>query len=90
VSTDPARHRLDEDQGSRPLIQVTRGHPSPEDIAALSAVVTAILARRRRAAAETEARRHSPTRPGWPDRAAQLRVPLVTGPGAWRRSTRSH
>ena len=87
MSTDPARRRLDGDQGSRPLIQVTRGHPTPEDIAALSVVVTAILARRSRAAAETEARRHSPARPGWPDRSAQLRAPLVTGPGAWRRST---
>ena len=69
---------------------MTHGHPTPEDIAALSAVVTAILARRSRAAAEAEARRYSPTRPGWPDRAALLRTPLVTGAGAWRHSTRPH
>jgi Acyl-CoA carboxylase epsilon subunit len=79
---------VSEDQGSRPLIEVTRGQPSPEEIAALSAVVSAILSRRNRAAAEAEARRRSPSRPGWPDRAARLRAPLVTGPGAWRHSTR--
>jgi acyl-CoA carboxylase epsilon subunit len=77
-----------EDQGTRPLIEVTRGQPSPEEIAALSAVVSAVLARRSRAAAEAQARRQSPARPGWPDRAALLRTPLITGPGGWRHSTR--
>ena len=70
MTKDQGSHPPDGNQGSHPLIRVTRGQPTPEDIAALSAVVTAILARRSRAAAETEARRPSPTRPGWPDRAA--------------------
>ena len=86
MSGDPAGHPLSGDQASRPLIEVTRGQPSPEEIAALSAVVSAILARRSQAAAG--ARRRAPSWPGWPDRAAQLRAPLVTGPGAWRHSTR--
>jgi Acyl-CoA carboxylase epsilon subunit len=86
VTEDQGTRPPDANRGSHPLIRVTRGQPTPEDIAALSAVVSAILARRSRAAAGAEARRHSPTRPGWPDRPAQLRAPLVTGPDAWRRS----
>jgi len=74
------------DPAGGPLIEVTRGQPSPAEIAALSAVVTAILARRSRAAAAARARRQSAAQPGWPDRAGQLRAPLVTGPDAWRRS----
>lgn len=88
MSGDPAVHPLSGDQASRPLIEVTRGQPSPEEIAALSAVVSAILARRSQAAAGAGARRRAPSRPGWPDRAVQLRAPLVIGPGAWRHSTR--
>lgn len=88
MSEDQGGRARSEDQGPRPLIEVTRGQPSAEEIAALAAVVSAILARRSRAAADAEAQRRSPARPGWPDRPAQLRAPLVTGPGAWRHSTR--
>ena len=81
---------MTEDQASHQLIEVTRGQPTEEEIAALTAVVSAILARRSRAAAEAGANRQPAARPVWPDRPAQLRAPLVTGPGAWRHSTRPH
>jgi hypothetical protein len=68
------------------VLRVIRGDATPEEIAALVAVVMA------RASAS------SPPRPGdrsawssarssaWSDRTRQLRVPIRPAPGAWRRS----
>jgi hypothetical protein len=62
---------------ARPLLRVVRGDPSPEELAALVAVVTS-----RGAPAEPE-----PAPPSrWATRSAQLRRPLPHGPGAWRAS----
>jgi len=56
-------------------IRVT-GNPSPEDVAAVVAVLTA-----RPAAAPAE----EPAAPSrWNDRAAAVRRPLHPGPGAWQ------
>jgi predicted negative regulator of RcsB-dependent stress response len=71
----------------QPLVEVVRGHASDEEMAALTAVISALLARRQQAEAAQTAARH-PAQPGWPDRAALLRGPLITGPGAWRHSAR--
>lgn len=63
------------------FLQVVRGDPTPEEIAALVAVLTA----RARAAAEPPpGDRRSP----WSDPARRLRRPLSHGPGAWRTSAR--
>ena len=61
----------------RPLLTVVRGEPTPEQLAALIAVVSA------RAAASGE---DAPAlvRPLW--NRPQLRTPLTPGPGAWRAS----
>jgi hypothetical protein len=59
------------------FLQVVRGDPTPEEIAALVAVLTA----RARAAAEPEPLRR---RSAWSDPARRLRQPLSHGPGAWR------
>ena len=64
----------------RPLLRVVRGDATPEEIAALVAV---LLTR----SAEPEA--PGPTRSvqnNWSDRSRLLRRPLSPGPGAWRRS----
>jgi hypothetical protein len=64
----------------RPLLRVVRGDATPEEVAALVAV---LLAR----AAEAEA--PGPARSvnnDWSDRSRLLRRPLSPGPGAWRRS----
>jgi hypothetical protein len=63
----------------RPLLQVVRGEPTAEELAALIAVVTA----RTTTAA-------LPVRPPsvWADPARKVRRPLSPGPGAWRRSAR--
>jgi hypothetical protein len=71
----------DDDQpGGRPLFRVVRGDATPEEIAALVAVLAA-------RGGEDEA--PGPPRSvenGWSDRSRQLRRPLFPGPGAWRAS----
>jgi hypothetical protein len=76
---------MTDEPGEHPLFSVLSGHPSPEELAALTAVVVAKLAARQRAAASRAGR---PARSAWLDRAALTRAPLRPGPGAWRRSAR--
>jgi hypothetical protein len=59
------------------FLQVVRGDPTPEEIAALVTVLTA----RARAAAGPNPPRH---RSAWADPSRRLRRPLPHGPGAWR------
>jgi len=59
----------------RPLLRVVRGDPTPEELAALIAVVSS------RGGAVEEA---APHRSLWA--APQLRRPLSPGPGAWTAS----
>jgi hypothetical protein len=68
---------------SEPLFHVKRGHPTPEELAAL----TAVLAAKLRAAAAAKSRRHSAVPPPWGASAAAHRRPLpAPGPGAWKRA----
>ncbi len=76
---------MTDEPGEHPLFSVVSGHPSPEELAALTAVVAAKLAARQRAASPAPA---GPARSAWLDRAALTRAPLRPGPGAWRRSAR--
>jgi hypothetical protein len=62
---------------ARPLLTVVRGEPTPEQLAALIAVVAA------RSGGEQEP---EPPRPRWGRPAAAMRRPLAPGPGAWRAS----
>jgi hypothetical protein len=79
VSDAPTPGNGHDDAGGRPLLRVVSGDPTPEEVAALVAVVAA-------RAADT-----SPTTPEgppsrWAHRGAALRRPLDRGPGAWRAS----
>ncbi len=65
---------------TRPLLHVVKGDPTPEEIAALVAVISA------RAAAVSET---ATTVPAYADPAAGHRYPLRVGPGAWVASGRS-
>ncbi|WP_119728597.1 acyl-CoA carboxylase subunit epsilon [Thermomonospora amylolytica] len=67
----------------RPFLQVVRGDATPEEIAALVAVLTA-----RASAAAAAAGGDDGPRPvsAWADRSAMVRRPLPHGPGAWRAS----
>jgi acyl-CoA carboxylase epsilon subunit len=64
----------------RPILRVVRGDATPEEIAALVAV---LLARSADAEASGQARSVSGS---WADRSGQIRRPLSPGPGAWRRT----
>ncbi|MFE3458990.1 acyl-CoA carboxylase subunit epsilon [Nocardiopsis aegyptia] len=68
-----------------PHLVVVRGEPTAEELAALTAVLSA-----RAAAARAAAEAPVPTAPasGWRDRSRGLRTRLYPGPGAWRRSLR--
>ncbi len=66
------------DPAPKPALRVVRGDATPEEIAALVAV---LLSR----PGHDEAL-PVPARSAWADRASQLRRPLHPGPGAWRRS----
>lgn len=65
---------------SERFLQVVRGDPAPEEIAALVAVLTA---RARAAASASRPRPHPST---WADPSRRLRRPLSHGPGVWRSS----
>jgi len=69
VNADPARE---------PALRVVRGDATPEEIAALVAV---LLSR-----PGDDRALPVPVRSAWADRSSQLRRPLRPGPGAWRRS----
>jgi hypothetical protein len=63
---------------ARPVLRVIRGDATPEEIAAVVAVLLSRPAPRAGA---------PPSRPSaWSDRSRLLRRPLFPGPGAWRRS----
>jgi hypothetical protein len=64
---------------SAPLFHVKRGHPSPEELAAVTTVLTALT---RAAAAGSSRARAGP--PRWGDPAAAHRRPFPPpGPGVW-------
>ena len=69
------------DDTVRPMLTVVRGEPSPEQLAALTAVLAA-----RAAAGGDEP--PAPERPLWA--RPQLRQSLQAGPGAWRASGLPH
>jgi hypothetical protein len=64
----------------RPLLRVVRGEPTPEELAAL----VAVLGARNAGGAQPPAA----TRSAWSDPAGQVRRPLAHGPGRWTRSGR--
>ena len=72
----------DDRRAGEPALRVVRGDATPEEIAALVAVLMA-----RSGSASGAARLVvRPARGAWSDRSRQLRRPLHPGPDAWRRS----
>jgi hypothetical protein len=72
----------DGDQPRRePLLRVIRGDATPEEIAALVAVLVT-----RAAGDEAPGPARSAQKNAWSDRSRLLRRPLSPGHGAWRRS----
>ncbi len=73
-------------EDERPVLRVVRGDPSPEQLAAVVAVVAARAAAERAEAARQAAAVSARPTSAWVDRARALRGPLPHGPGAWRAS----
>jgi hypothetical protein len=64
----------------RPALRVVRGEPTPEELAVVTALVTA---------SGSEQDEPAPLQRGrWNDPAWQVRRPLRPGPGAWRAAVR--
>ncbi|WP_433799733.1 acyl-CoA carboxylase subunit epsilon [Actinomycetospora sp. CA-084318] len=70
---------LPDDGPRRPVLRIVRGNPSPEEVAALTAVLAA-------ASGGGSAPQDSGPRSVWSEREALVRRPLSPGPGAWRMS----
>jgi len=71
-------------RGPAPTLRLVRGDPTPEEAAALVAVLTA----RARAAQAAHSGEPAPPPSGWRDRARVLRRPPAPGPGAWQAAYR--
>ena len=67
----------------QPLLRIVKGDPTPEEVAALVAVVSAMAA----GAAEAASRQARP-KPEWGAHHHKLRGPHRHGPGAWRAHAR--
>ena len=68
-----------------PRLQIVRGDATPEEIAALVATLTAVVAARADAIVVGDSGQPA-QHPAWNSPARLLRTPLHPGPGAWRRS----
>ena len=79
------RHAADDERAAHeadgPLLRVVAGSPTPEELAAVTAVLTALEAE---AAAQVRTTPRPPLASGWSARSARLRRPLDRGPGRWR------
>jgi hypothetical protein len=66
-----------------PALKVVAGHPSAEELAALTVAVLAVLAARGGPGGQP-----GRAASGWADRSRMMGAPLGPGRGAWRRSAR--
>ena len=71
------------EQEQPPLLRIVKGDPTPEEVAALVAVVSAMAA----GAAEAASKQAKP-KPEWSANHRRLRGTHRHGPGAWRASAR--
>ena len=74
--TDPAS------DPDRPVLRVVKGDATPEEVAALVAVIAAL--------GSGPAERKPKPRSTWADPAHRMRTTLPPGPGAWRSSGLPH
>jgi hypothetical protein len=66
----------------RPVLRVVKGDATPEEVAALVAVIAAL--------GSGPAQDRPKVRSTWADPAHRTRTPLPHGPGAWRASSLPH
>jgi hypothetical protein len=68
----------------RPALEVVAGHPSPDELAALTVTLASVLAARDRAAGRAGQAVRAASR--WASSSRMPGAPLRPGPDAWRRS----
>jgi hypothetical protein len=73
----------DEPEEQTPLLRIVKGDPTPEEVAALVSVVSAMSAAAAEAAAKDKA-----AKPEWSAHHRKLRPTHRHGAGAWRASAR--
>ena len=66
----------------RRQLRIVRGDPTPEELAVVTAIVTAA------GSARSGENGTPPQRGSWNDPAGRVRRPLLPGPGAWRATSR--
>jgi hypothetical protein len=66
--------------GATAALRIIRGDPSPEEIAAVMVILTAV------ARSATDHASSAPRAGGWIDPSLRLRRQVPPGPGAWRLS----
>ncbi len=72
---------MSEADETRPVLRVVKGDPTPEELAALVAVVQARVSADGKPAARKE-------KSGWAAYWRSVREPIQHGPGGWRASAR--
>ena len=70
---------LTETTGQQPVLRIVRGDATPEEIAALVAVIASM------SGGQAPSKRRGRAAP-WADPGRRSRTPLAHGPGAWRSS----
>ena len=73
---------------SGPTLEVVAGHPTADELAALTVALAAALAAGDRATGPGQPGRTGEGSSVWADRSRMVGAPLVPGPDAWRRSAR--
>ena len=75
-------------QASGLVLEVVAGHPSAEELAALTVALSAALAARGGPGGRERASRTGRAASGWADRSRMMAAPPRPGRDAWRRSAR--
>jgi len=73
---------------SGPALEVVAGHPSAEELAALTVALSAVLAARSGPGGRERAGQPGRAASGWADRSRMMAAPPRPGRDAWRRSAR--
>jgi hypothetical protein len=71
---------------SGPVLEVVAGHPSAEELAALTVALSAVLAARSGPGGAGRAGRPGRAASGWAERSRMMAAPPRPGRDAWRRS----
>jgi acyl-CoA carboxylase epsilon subunit len=71
---------------SQLTLEVVAGHPTADELAALTVALAAALAAGEQVTGSGQRRRAGGASPAWADRSRMVGAPLRPGPDAWRRS----